>query len=149
MRSLIAFTYFSLLIIFSVVIGGSHEPKGKINLPKIDKSKTDTLEKILDLILIKEGGKNIVGDSGKAYGYFQIHKCCVLDVNRHFKTSYSHFDMFDSLKARKVAKLYLLKGRELFRNKHKKEPTEKQLLRMYNGGYNGYKNEKTLKYLAR
>lgn len=144
MRTLIAFTYFSLLILFSIVIGGSHKPNKKIHLSKID-----TLEKILDLILIKEGGKNIVGDSGKAYGYFQIHKCCVLDVNKHFKTNYSHFDMFDSLKARKVAKLYLIKGRELFRKKHKKEPSEKQLLRIYNGGYLGYKNPKTLKYLAR
>lgn len=129
----------------AVVFSGSKKPLTKI----VEVSKADTIELILNIIKEKEGaGCCDVGDGGKAYGVYQIHKNAVKDVNKRFKTKYTHKDMFNENKARDVAKLYLKIGREYFIKKRKKEPTINEYLKMYNGGcFNGWNNRKAEKYI--
>lgn len=110
------------------------------------------LIQIVDVLKEVETNRNpkSVGDNGRAYGVLQIHKICVDDVNRFYNTNFSHDEMFNEEKAELVAVLYLKKGVELFRKKYKKHPTEKQVVRMFNGNiYNGFKKDSTLKYYQR
>ena len=91
-----------------------------------------------------------VGDNGKAYGVVQIHKICVADINRIYKTNYLHKDAFNKDCAREMFMLYISEGIRLFKVKHCRSPTEGQIVRMWNGGiYRGYFKKATLKYLKR
>ncbi len=88
-----------------------------------------------------------VGDNGKAYGVVQIHKICVDDVNRIYNTKYQHQDAFNVVCAKEIFNLYLTAGRVLYISKHKREPTEQDLVRMWNGGlYTGHLRHTTYKY---
>lgn len=91
-----------------------------------------------------------VGDNGKAYGVVQIHKVCVDDVNRIFKTQYTHQDSFDEACAREIFTLYLCAGYMMYQARHGVPPTEDQLVRMWNGGiYSGHVRKSTLRYLRK
>lgn len=88
-----------------------------------------------------------IGDGGRAHGSFQVHKICVDDVNRVYKTEYTHQDMFDDDKAEAVFLYYLSYGVILFEEKHGRPPTEEEVVRMWNGGiYKGYTYNDTNKY---
>jgi hypothetical protein len=145
-KILMIFLYASLAIL-AWVLSASKEPnKSKI----IQVSKPiDTLELVLNIIKEREGAScHTIGDSGKAYGCYQLHHGAIKDVNSHFKTNYRHKDAFKEDTARKISKLYLMLGRSIYVEKYAKEPTINQYLMMYNGGiHNGYRNKKTLKYL--
>ena len=148
MKNIIFVSYFSLLFGLSLIFGSSKksEPKPKEVIKEV---KIDTLELVLNIIYEKEGGKSkFIGDSGKAFGSYQIHDCAVKDVNKRFKTNFRHKDMFNDVKAREVAKLYLKIGRDYFVKNRKREPTINEYLRMHNGGcFNGFNNLKTKKYI--
>ena len=91
-----------------------------------------------------------VGDNGKAYGVVQIHKICVDDINRIYKTSYTHQDAFDKTCSREMFMLYIAAGVKRFKRKYDKDPTEGQIVRMWNGSiYNGYNKRSTVKYYKR
>lgn len=93
---------------------------------------------------------NIVGDGGKAFGALQIHKICVDDVNRMYGTNYSHSDALDTTCAKEIFKLYLQAGIRRYKRVYGDEPTEGQVVRMWNGGiYRGYRIKATDKYLRR
>ncbi len=88
-----------------------------------------------------------IGDGGKAYGVVQIHKIAVDDVNRIYGTSYTHEDSFDISCAEEIFYLYLQAGIRRYTKKHRRAPTEEQVVRMWNGGiYKGYKKSSTIKY---
>lgn len=88
-----------------------------------------------------------VGDYGDAIGILQIHKICVDDVNRVYKTTYTHEDMFDEELSKEVFILYLTYGAVVYKNKFNRYPNEEELVRMWNGGiYNGYKIKSTKIY---
>jgi hypothetical protein len=88
-----------------------------------------------------------VGDHGKAIGILQIHNVAILDVNKHYKTSYRHKDAFNETKSERIFYYYIKLGIKLFKKKHGKPPTEQDIVRMWNGGiYSGYKNIKPIKY---
>jgi len=146
-------SFYGAMLSLSILLGSSIEPKeipDKINAPVFKKPmKQDTIELVLDKILkIENSANNAIGDSGRSIGCFQITKDCVKDVNKRFMTSYTHSMMFDSIKARQVAKKYIQIGNEVYRRKEGKHPTINVMLRNYNGGaYGGYKNGKTLKYI--
>lgn len=96
------------------------------------------------------GNTKSIGDNGKAYGILQIHKVCVDDVNRIYGTDYTHQDAFEENCAEEIFHLYLQAGIRRFVNKYKKEPTEQDVVRMWNGGvYSGYKRSTTIKYYRR
>jgi hypothetical protein len=85
-----------------------------------------------------------VGDNGKAYGQYQIHKCYVDDVNRVYKTNYTHEDAFDRKKARIMVDLYL--KHYCSQKRLGRTPTFEDAARIHNGGPNGHKKDATIKY---
>lgn len=100
------------------------------------------LERLIDAIAVVEsnGRTNVMGDNGLAAGKWQLHKCAVLDVNKHYKTSYRWpKDCFDEIKARRIAKLYLI----LYAPPN---ATLEMLVRNFNGGPHGWKKKCTERY---
>lgn len=88
-----------------------------------------------------------IGDNGRAWGIVQIHKIAVDDVNRIYGTWYDHEDAFDPVCAQEIFELYLMAGIKRFKKRYGKEPTEQDVVRMWNGGiYHGYKKRATLIY---
>jgi hydroxymethylpyrimidine pyrophosphatase-like HAD family hydrolase len=112
----------------------------------------NNLSKILPVLKQVETNGNVkaIGDNGKAFGVLQIHKICVDDVNRIYGTEYTHEDAFNEACAEEIFMLYINAGVKRFKLKYGKNPTEKDIVRMWNGGfYNGYKKQTTLKYYKR
>jgi hypothetical protein len=88
-----------------------------------------------------------IGDNGTSYGILQIQRSVVSDVNRVYGTNYKHIDMFSEEASEEVFMLYLCLGKEKFLKKHKRFPTEEELVRMWNGGiYKGYTYKQTKAY---
>jgi hypothetical protein len=88
-----------------------------------------------------------IGDNGRSYGILQIQRSVLSDVNRIYGTNYRHRDMFYEEASEEVFMLYLCYGKEVFLKKHCRFPTEKELVRMWNGGiYKGYKYKQTKAY---
>ena len=98
-----------------------------------------TFENLLDAIeQVESGGKNAVGDGGKAFGAYQIHKIYVDDVNRISKKNYSYADRNCKKKSREMVTIYLKhygKGKSLI-----------DMARIHNGGPRGHKKKCTVKY---
>jgi len=116
------------------------------DIPTIDR----TLNAIYD---VEVGGvrdkQRAVGDNGNAKGIFQIWPSVIQDVNRVYKTSYTHDDMFDPKKATDVAKKYLTYYGKVYKRNTGKEPTPEIYARMWNGGPKGYKKSATDKYWSK
>lgn len=88
-----------------------------------------------------------IGDNGNSIGFLQIQKICVEDVNRIYGTFYTHSEMMDKQKSTEVFLLYLSYGIKLYYKKYKRYPTNKEIIRMWNGGiYTGHRKNSTLKY---
>jgi hypothetical protein len=94
-------------------------------------------------------GMFVVGDGGKAKGSLQIHKGVITDVNRKYKTSFTHDDMFIDSLAILVGSRYLNIQAERYYRNHNSHPTTEMLARMWNGGYGLYNDEATLSYLKK
>lgn len=110
------------------------------------------VKEILPVIkqLETNGNTKAIGDNGKAFGVLQIHKICVDDVNRIYGTSYVHEDAFNEACAEEIFRLYIDAGIKRFRTKYNKQPTEQDIVRMWNGSiYNGYRKKTTIKYYRR
>jgi hypothetical protein len=81
-----------------------------------------------------------VGDGGKAFGVLQIHQICIDDVNSRFNTQYKHSDAFQVACAEEIFILYISLGIEKYCKKYGSEPTEEDIVRLWNGGWpKGYK----------
>ena len=87
-----------------------------------------------------------VGDGGRAFGVIQIHEIAVKEVNRIKGTDYKHIDMFNVDVAEAFFYDYIDICTKYYTRVEKKPPTEQDLVRMYNGGYTGYKKKATLLY---
>lgn len=112
----------------------------------------EELTDIYNVIKYVETNNNpkAVGDNGKAYGIVQIHWVCIRDVNKTFNTEFVHKDAFVEDYAREIFNLYIHKGVKLFREKHNRDPTEQEVVRMWNGGiYKGYSYRATFDYYQR
>lgn len=112
----------------------------------------EDLNQIFNVIKHVETNNNpkAIGDDGRAYGVVQIHKVCILDVNKTFNTEFRHKDAFNVIISKEIFKLYIRKGVNLFKKKHCRDPTEQEIVRMWNGGiYKGYRYRGTLKYYKR
>ena len=90
---------------------------------------------------------HLVGDGGKAYGVIQIHSIAVKEINRIYGTDFKHKDMFDVETSEKFFKLYMDACIKYYRRREGKEPSESDLVRMWNGGYMGYRRKINLKLL--
>lgn len=106
-------------------------------------------EHLIDALAKVESGGDpkAVGDSGRALGLLQIWDVVVVDVNRYHKTNYSHKDAFDPVKAKDICRKYLA----IYATEKRlgRKPTLEDYARIWNGGPNGHKNPKTVKYWAK
>lgn len=110
------------------------------------------LTEIYNVIKFVETNNNprAVGDDGRAYGILQIHWVCINDVNKTYNTEFRHRDAFDIETSKEIFNLYIHKGVRLFREKHSRDPTEQEVVRMWNGGiYKGYQYKATFGYYQR
>jgi soluble lytic murein transglycosylase-like protein len=53
------------------------------------------------------GNPKAVGDKGRAFGLYQLHKEPIEDYNRHFKADFKHSEAFNPKVATKVANWYI------------------------------------------
>jgi hypothetical protein len=91
-----------------------------------------------------------IGDGGKAFGVLQIHEPCILDVNKHYGTTYTHEDAKDPLIAEDIFIKYIDLGIKLYKEKCKTDPNEYDIVRMWNGGiYKGYEYTSTDPYVLK
>ncbi len=59
----------------------------------------DTICEILDnIVKIEAKSNNDIGDSGRAFGRYQIHLACVKDVNKRYHLRFTHTDMLSNFK---------------------------------------------------
>ena len=109
---------------------------------------TTRIERLIPALEIVESNRNpaAVGDNGKAKGILQIWNVVIQDVNRIYKTYFTHDDAFDKEKAKEIASKYLQFYGEQYEKKTGKTATTEVLARTFNGGPNGYKNPNTLTY---
>lgn len=135
-----------LLIIVMLGLSLSMTPHSNNSL----KSKPD-LHSIMKVLkrLESKNQKNLSGANGQYIGILQISKICIKEVNIFCGTSYVHKDAYNVKVSEDIFLRLMRRGISLFKAKHKKHPTEEQLVRMWNGGvYNGYNKSSTKKYYA-
>jgi hypothetical protein len=92
---------------------------------------------------------SLIGDSGKAYGRYQMHAVCVKGSGLEDLLNYQHKDMFDSVKAERVFWAAMGVHCYTYAQKYGKYPNYRELARMWNGGPNGHKKQSTLNYLKK
>ena len=80
----------------------------------------------------------IVGDNGRAYGRFQIHKVMVDDYNRIAGKTAKHSDTFDPKFSKELAKVVLAHYAKHIHNQGIKPNTD-HLLYIWNGGGGAWK----------
>jgi hypothetical protein len=84
---------------------------------------------------------NATGDGGRALGPYQIHRAYWADGTRFLGVHWSFAEASDPQKAREVVRAYLLtygRGCSLL-----------EMARIHNGGPNGHRKPRTLKYARR
>jgi len=92
---------------------------------------------------------SLIGDSGRAYGRYQIYDICVTASGLKNLLNYEHKDMFDSVKSERVFWAVMGINCHTYAQKYGKYPEYSDLVRMWNGGPLGYQNEATLNYLKK
>ena len=94
---------------------------------------------------VESGGNALaVGDSGKAIGILQIHRCVLDDVNRAHGTKFRHHQMRGPHLSRVVFYRYI----ELWATEKRlgRPVTDEDRARCWNGGPDGWKKDSTLCY---
>lgn len=115
--------------------------KTRETLKGVDITLNEKIKKIITSIEQQETGHlpqskrdTAIGDNGRAFGRYQIHKGAVMDVNRVYGTNYKHSDMFNRKNAEDVLMKYLTFWGK-YNNKHRKvELSYRNLAAMWNGG---------------
>lgn len=101
-----------------------------------------SLDKTLDAIrTVETGGRDLVGDSGKAIGPYQVHRECWLDSGVPGR----YEDCHDEAYARRVAEAYLRR----YAAKAVKDGDSATMARVWNGGPSGAKKKATEGYAAK
>ena len=98
---------------------------------------------ILFILMTVESGGNInaVGDDGKAFGLYQIHKDYAFDAG------YQHDAAFNPIFAQEMVKNYM--ERYATEERIGRPVTVEDVCRIHNGGPNGYKRASTDAYWAK
>jgi hypothetical protein len=110
------------------------------------------IKQIRDVLKHVESNMNLlaIGDGGKSFGVLQIQKGVIEDVNRRYGTDYVHEDAFNEACADEIFQLYTAMYAEVLAKKEKRPVTEMDIVKLWNGGPNGYKlklNDYVKKYL--
>ena len=111
-----------------------------LTLPCIGLAGNNKTTALLDaLAMVESGGRcDAVGDKGKAVGILQIWPVMVKDVNRISGRHYTLKDRLSKQKSYEICEIYF--------GKYCKGKSNEYKARCWNGGPQGYKNPKTLKY---
>jgi hypothetical protein len=83
----------------------------------------------------------------KSYGILQIQQVAIDDVNRKYGTNYTHQDAFDISCAEEIFDLYTEMWAEHLEKKQGRAATEEDIVRIWNGGPQGWRRSSTLGYL--
>ena len=92
------------------------------------------------------GDTKAVGDKGNARGVLQLWAIYIEDVNRIYKTNYTHDDAWHYNNSCEITELYLTHYGKHYEKMTGKKATRKVLARIHNGGPSGYKKKATLEY---
>jgi len=105
----------------------------------------DWLVLFLTVMSIETNGqiKNMRGDEGKAVGIVQIHEIVCREYNQAHKEQFTHEDCKDAAVSEKICYWYLSKWGEHYKKQTGKDPTPEVLYRIWNGGPDGWKSDKT------
>jgi hypothetical protein len=86
-----------------------------------------------------QGNPAAIGDRGQAFGCLQIQPGVLHDVNRVFRTQYTHEDAKDPQRAARICELYLMYYAG-------PSATPEKCARIWNGGPRGHREPATLPY---
>lgn len=89
---------------------------------------------------------DVIGDSGDSYGVLQIQKLAIIDVNERYGTSYTHKDALKVEHAERIFILYIKRWVKHLERVEGRKATVEDVVRIWNGGPNGYKRKSTLLY---
>ena len=95
------------------------------------------------IAMVESGGNPNVkdGDNGQSWGMYQIQSAYIEDVNRVYKTNYTHEDARD----RNLAELIVVKYLRYWGNRYElntgNAPTAEDYFRLHNGGCHFYKKK--------
>ena len=135
------------------IIYAGYKPKPEVIFEKIyiTRDTCDTDSDFINAIGEIEtlNTDSLIGDSGRAYGRYQMHAICVKGSGLQDLLNYQHKDMFDSVKAERVFWAVMGINCHTYAQKYGKYPSYGDLARMWNGGPNGYQYESTLNYLKK
>jgi len=110
---------------------------------------SDLVYRIMEVLkMVESRNDHKAVSKNKAYfGILQIGRQCVREVNRLYGTTYKHKDAFVVSKSEDIFLKIIRAGVKNYRKNYKKDPTEQDIVRMWNGGiYNGFKADYTKKY---
>jgi hypothetical protein len=85
-----------------------------------------------------------IGDAGKALGMLQLHADYVQDAAEHAGENWVHEDAFDELKSIRIFRAYM--DRYATEERLGRPVTWEDIVRIHNGGPNGYKKKSTIPY---
>ena len=109
------------LLLFTVSCSASNAPTPKISMIKI-------------AMLESSGDPTAYNRHTMAVGMFQITPICVEDYNQFHKKKYEHYEMFNPIKAYKVADWYINKRIPQLLRHYNKPVTTENILAAYNNG---------------
>ena len=139
--------------LIAAIIYAGYKPKPEVYVKTIyiTKDTCDTDSDFINAIGHIEtlNTDSLIGDSGRAYGRYQIHDICVTASGLKNLLNYQHKDMFDSIKAERVFWAVMGINCHTYAQKYGKYPNLGELARMWNGGPNGHKKQSTLNFLKK
>jgi len=144
---------FILLIAAVIFAGNKPQAKPEVIVKTIYITK-DTCDSDSDFIraigqLETLNTDSLIGDSGRAFGRYQMHDVCVTASGLKSLLKYEHKDMFDSTKAERVFWAVIGINCHTYAMKNGHYPNYDELARMWNGGPNGHNMKATLNYLKK
>jgi len=104
------------------------------------------------IAMVESGGNPNVkdGDNGQSWGMYQIQSGYIEDVNRVYKTNYTHEDARDRNKAELIVIKYLRYWGNRYELNTGKAPAAEDYFRLHNGGCHFYKKKhKTDNYVKK
>jgi len=79
-------------------------------------------------------------------GIVQIRRCVIDDINEAYGLDFSYADRWSPYRSRLIFALCMALNAERYRKETGKEPDVEALVRMWNGGPDGYREPETLEY---
>lgn len=141
-----------IIVMLGFAVNVNPNSNNSLKVAQFDYQELPSLSRIMEILKRVESKNtpNAISPRGNYIGVLQISKSCVKEVNTHYGTSYRHRDALSVVISEDIFMKVMKRGIALFKSKYNKQPTEEQIVRMWNGGiYSGYKKPTTKKYYAK